>query len=103
VSTSDRPGAGSPPPSWRRRERPLRLERRLEFADYAATQAFLEEAAALSELTGIYPDLGFGRTYINLTLFADEASGELTPAIADFARGLEDLVPVAGGREEDRR
>ena len=83
---------------WRRREPPLRLERRLEFPDYDATQGFLDGAAAISEQTGIYPNLSFGRTYVNLTLFADETSGELTPELADFAQRVDALV---GGYEEE--
>jgi pterin-4a-carbinolamine dehydratase len=78
--------------SWRRRERPLRLERRLEFEDYEETRAFLERAAGLSEETGIYPNLSFGRTYANLTLFADDSSGQLTPELIGFAERLDALV-----------
>jgi pterin-4a-carbinolamine dehydratase len=85
---------------WRRRERPLRLERRLQFPDYGATQDFLDAAAELSEETGIYPNLSFGRTYVNLTLFADESSGELTPALTDFAERL-DALPGAGDPDDE--
>ncbi len=94
VSTSDYPQLRS----WQRRERPLRLERRLEFPNYGAARVFLDDAAALSEETGIYPDLNFGRTYVNLTLFADEESGELTPELTAFARRLDALV---GASEEE--
>jgi len=93
VSTSDDPTT----PAWRRRDRPLRLERRLEFPDYEATREFLERAGKLSEQTGIYPNLSFGRTYVNLTLFADEAGGDLTPALTAFAQRVDNLV---GGQEE---
>jgi 4a-hydroxytetrahydrobiopterin dehydratase len=88
VSISDYPQLQS----WQRRERPLRLERRLEFPSYMAARTFLDDAAALSEETGIYPDLNFGRTYVNLTLFADEESSELTPELTAFARRLDALV-----------
>lgn len=90
---------GSPRDAWQRRERPLRLERRLEFADYEATQGFLEGTAGLSEQTGIYPNLSFGRTYVNLTLFADEASGVITPEIEAFAQRADAL---AGSREDEQ-
>ena len=88
MSTSD----GEQISGWRRRERPLRLDRRLDFPDYSATQAFLDRSAVLSEETGIYPNLSFGRTYVNLTLFADDTSEELTPESIDFAERLEALV-----------
>jgi pterin-4a-carbinolamine dehydratase len=77
---------------WRRRERPLRLERRLEFPDYEATRVFLDAAAELSEETGIYPNLSFGRTYVNLTLFADESTGELNPELIGFAEQIDAIL-----------
>ena len=80
------------PATWHRRERPLRLERRLEFADYEATRVFLERSETLSEETGIYPNLSFGRTYVNLTLFADEDGGEITPKLIEFAERIETLT-----------
>jgi pterin-4a-carbinolamine dehydratase len=93
VPTSDEPAKSG----WRRRERPPRIERRLEFPDYEATREFLDASAALSENTGIYPNLSFGRTYVNLTLFADEAnSGELTPEQMAFAQRVDELVEGPG-------
>ena len=77
---------------WRRRERPLRLERRVEFGDYEALRDFLDRAAALSEQTGIYPNLSFGRTYVNMTLFADEDSGELSADAERFAARIDGFV-----------
>jgi 4a-hydroxytetrahydrobiopterin dehydratase len=65
--------------SWTHRQRPERLERRLEFADYEATRVFLERLEVLSQQTGRFPDISFGRTYVNLTVrpTADgEAVGE---------------------------
>ena len=54
--------------SWNHRQRPERLERRLEFADYDATRGFLERLETLSQQTGRFPDISFGRTYVNLTV-----------------------------------
>jgi pterin-4a-carbinolamine dehydratase len=88
VSSSERPEAHA----WRSRERPLRLERRLEFSDYETTRLFLERSELLSKETGIYPNLSFGRTYVNLTLFADEAGGEITPELKRFADRIDALA-----------
>lgn len=52
-------------------ERPERLERRIEFVDYASTRDFLERLNDLCEAEQRYPDISFGRTYVNLTLRAD--------------------------------
>ena len=53
---------------WTHRSRPERLERRLEFADYETTRLFLERLEALCEQQSRYPDISFGRTYVNITL-----------------------------------
>jgi len=77
---------------WTRRERPLRLERQLRFADYGRLRDFLDRAGAVSEQTGIFPNLSFGRDYVNLTLFADDDSGSLAPASERFAQRIDGLA-----------
>jgi 4a-hydroxytetrahydrobiopterin dehydratase len=57
---------------WTQRPRPDRLERRIEFDDYESTRLFLERLNALAESEGRYPDISFGRTYVNLTLRPDD-------------------------------
>lgn len=71
-------------PHWKEKASPARLERRFEFAGYEDTRAFLDRAAALSESTEVYPDLSFGRTYCNMTLYLD--GGGKT---AEYVRGLD--------------
>ena len=62
---------------WQERIRPARLERRYDFADYPSLRDFLDRAADISEREGLYPDMGFGRDYVNVTIHADEESNEL--------------------------
>ncbi|MFO8025893.1 4a-hydroxytetrahydrobiopterin dehydratase [Thiohalophilus sp.] len=62
---------------WQERIRPPRLERRYEFSDYQSLRDFLDRAADVSEREGLYPDMGFGRDYVNVTIHADEESNEL--------------------------
>lgn len=57
---------------WTQRSRPDRLERRIEFDDYESTRSFLERLNALAESEGRFPDISFGRTYVNLTLRPDD-------------------------------
>jgi len=57
---------------WTQRTRPDRLERRIEFDDYESTRSFLERLNALAESEGRFPDISFGRTYVNLTLRPDD-------------------------------
>jgi pterin-4a-carbinolamine dehydratase len=74
---------------WRERERPARLERRVEFEDYEALRAFLDRVAALSEKSGLFPNLSFGRTYVNLTLFADDGEDGVGAAQWEFAQQVD--------------
>lgn len=76
---------------WSERPRPNRLEGRYEFADYSTLRDFLDQAADLSEQTGLYPDIGFGTTYVNVTIHAAD-SGEVEQAQKDFAEALDKLV-----------
>jgi pterin-4a-carbinolamine dehydratase len=57
---------------WHERIRPLRLERRYEFPDYDSLRDFLDQAAEISEREGLFPDLGFGRDYVNVTIHSDD-------------------------------
>ena len=69
---------------WTQRTRPDRLERRIEFDDYESTRSFLERLNALAESEGRFPDISFGRTYVNLTLSPDDEQpvGEVDQAFA---------------------
>jgi 4a-hydroxytetrahydrobiopterin dehydratase len=83
---------------WQERHRPTRLERRYEFADYASLRDFLDRAAILSEREGLYPDMGFGRDYVNMTIHVAEGSDTLDEARRRFAEDLDRLKqePSAG-------
>ncbi len=61
------------PEGWTEVARPPSLYRRFEFPAYSDTRAFLDRLAGLSKETGLYPDLGFARTYVNVTVYG---SGE---------------------------
>lgn len=85
--------------TWTVRRRPDRLERRYEFADYASTRDFLDRVAEVCEQAGQYPDISFGRTYVNATLplaageaTADQASDD--PEAHRLAAALDALAPV---------
>lgn len=80
--------------NWRERSRPERLERRYEFEGYEALREFLDCAAELSEREGYYPDMGFGRDYVNITIRADEGSQSLAEKQRRFAQLLDELCPL---------
>jgi pterin-4a-carbinolamine dehydratase len=79
---------------WQERVRPVRLERRYEFDDYQALRDFLDRAAEVSEREGLYPDMGFGKDYVNMTIHSDETSGVLEAAQHRLAEAL-DLLNAA--------
>lgn len=77
--------------TWQERNRPPRLEKRYEFETYGALRDFLDEVADLSEQNGLYPDIGFGKTYVNFTIHADEGNQQLSEDQRKFATLLDAL------------
>jgi 4a-hydroxytetrahydrobiopterin dehydratase len=77
---------------WTLRARPDRLERRIEFTDYESTRTFLERLNHLSEQEGHFPDISFGRTYVNLTVRAEGDPGEIGPREQSFAAAIDELL-----------
>jgi len=80
---------------WQERVRPLRLERRYEFPNYDCLRDFLDRAAEVSERVGLFPDMGFGRDYVNVTIHTDEGSDALTEQQRRFADQLDALLTNA--------
>lgn len=77
---------------WQERSRPARLERRYEFPDYDALRVFLDRAAELSEQKELYPDMGFGKDYVNVTIHSDENADQLDESKRMFAQMLDSLA-----------
>lgn len=82
---------------WVERDRPPRLERRYQFDDYSSLRDFLDRAAELSERESLYPDMSFGRDYLNVTIHAEEESGQVGPEQRSFADALEQLYAPGQG------
>lgn len=81
--------------NWKTQERPPLMTRRYEFAAYAQTRAFLDDLAALSEHTGYFPDLNFGRTHVNVSVTPREEA--LGAAEFGFAARADALAAKHGG------
>ncbi len=79
---------------WQERKRPVRLERRYEFSSYSELRDFLDQAAELSEAKDYYPDMGFGKNYVNVTIHLEDGSEEISPEQRQFADEL-DKLPTA--------
>lgn len=82
--------------TWQVRKRPARLEGRLEFPDYTATRDFLDRLSELSEREGRYPNLSFGRTYVNITLDSGDEGEEVGEATWRIARLIDSLAARKG-------
>ena len=76
---------------WKERNRPNRLEKQYQFADYEALRDFLDRAAEISEKEDYYPDMGFGRDYVNVTIHAPEDGDAVTDQQRQFAAQLDAL------------
>lgn len=79
---------------WQERNRPARLEKRYLFENYSDLRDFLERAADLSEKEGFYPDMGFGRDYVNITIHAEPDSKDLHENQHQFAKQLDELLKI---------
>ena len=77
---------------WQERKRPVCLERRYEFDSYDATRDFLDRLGDHSEATQRFPDISFGRTYVNITLRPDEDGGALNDDDRAFAAEIDALA-----------
>ena len=77
---------------WNERSRPIRLERRFEFSTYELTRDFLDRLGELSEKRKRFPDVSFGKTYVNLTLQPEENEAEITDSDKRFASDVDNLI-----------
>jgi len=76
---------------WHERNKPARLERRYVFKSYSLLRDFLERAAGLSEKEDLYPDMGFSKEVVNITIYADDDSDKLGDVQRRFAQELDGL------------
>jgi 4a-hydroxytetrahydrobiopterin dehydratase len=80
---------------WTPRPKPEqadRLERRIEFDDYQATRDFLERLNDLSEAQQRFPDISFGRTYVNITVRPESDAAAPGEAEQAFAAAIDALL-----------
>ena len=80
------------PHNWKEKTRPLRLERRLDLPTYELNRDFLDRLGELSEKRNRFPDISFGKTYVNLTLRADDDDSCLSESDIKFASEIDALL-----------
>ena len=76
--------------SWEQRKRPIRLEKRFEFESYEETRDFLDLLGSHSESVKRFPDISFGKTYVNLTIRPESEAKEAQ--LTDEDRKLADQI-----------
>ena len=79
---------------WQERKRPVCLEKRFEFDSYSSTRDFLDRLGEHSEATQRFPDISFGRTYVNITLRPEQDGDSAALSAADrrFADEIDGLL-----------
>ncbi len=79
---------------WNQRNRPIRLEKRFEFETYEGTRSFLDKLGEHSESMKRFPDISFGKTYVNITLRpqSDEEGTQLEDSDFKFAAQIDELL-----------
>ncbi len=75
---------------WQIQQRQALMTRRYEFANYDETRNFLDKLADLSKDKGLYPDLNFGKTHVNVSISPE--SRVLGAESYEFAQAINDLM-----------
>lgn len=80
--------------NWEKRNRPMRLEKRFEFETYDLTRDFLDRLGSHSEAESRFPDISFGKTYVNITLRpeVEVPDAELTENDYRFAAEIDSIL-----------
>ena len=79
---------------WQNRSRPVRLERRFEFETYSQTRDFLDRLGQHCEAAKRFPDISFGKTYVNITLRpeVEDAEAQLGESDYQFAAEIDGFL-----------
>ena len=76
---------------WTTKGHPPGLFRRFEFENYSQLRTFLDRLADLSKEKEYYPDISFGVTYANITVYASD-NKELSVEDKAFTHSVDELI-----------
>jgi 4a-hydroxytetrahydrobiopterin dehydratase len=76
---------------WTTKDHPPGLFRRFEFENYGKLRIFLDRLAELSKEKEYYPDISFGVTYANITVYASDAE-VLSDEDKAFSHSVDELI-----------
>lgn len=77
------------------------LNRRFEFKSYPETRDFLDRLADLSKREEYYPNVSFGKTYVNISIDS-EGQAALNERQSTFLSEMEALAAAGNGRPAGR-
>jgi 4a-hydroxytetrahydrobiopterin dehydratase len=86
------------PIGWEHHKHPAYLFCRFQFSGYRETRIFLDRLAALSGEVSYYPDISFGTTYANVTVYARDGKAISSEDLM-FARRVSDLARLGDAPE----
>ncbi len=71
------------------------FNQRFDFGSYGQTRQFLDQLADLSKREDYYPDVSFGKTYVNISI---DGSGQarLRESNSSFIADMQELATKAG-------
>ena len=79
---------------WRQKNRPESLEKRFEFDSYNKTRDFLDALGDYCEKVNRFPDISFGKTYVNITIRPSEINDkeEISKVDHEFATKIDLII-----------
>ena len=79
---------------WRHKKRPECLEKRFEFQSYEKNRDFLDALGDFCEEVNRFPDISFGKTYVNITIRPSENNKkeEISQVDHEFANQIDLLI-----------
>ena len=79
---------------WRQKKRPECLEKRFEFKSYDENRDFLDDLGDFCEKVNRFPDISFGKTYVNITIrpLQNNEKEEISKVDHDFATQIDLLI-----------
>lgn len=80
--------------TWVERTRPNRLEKRFDFESYQNTRDFLDALGKQCETVNRFPDISFGKKYVNITLRPEDEddTAPITSKDHKFATEIDELL-----------
>ena len=75
-------------------ERVAPFNQRFDFGNYGETRSFLDQMADLSKRDGYYPDVSFGKTYVNISIDG-AGQADLSERKSDFIADMQALASKA--------